>query len=431
MAVTVNMALFVAEAIVYFCLMMTLLHFRHRIGLGVFLTALGVMHFVETYLAAVFYVTLPFGVVSPGSSVFFAGKLMMILMLYIKEDASTVRQPIYGLFLGNLVTLAVAQLLMLHPEVAAATGQLADMGFLSEMGVLMVWGTALLYLDSLGVILFYERLRKYLPRQTVLRFAICGVVLLTFDQVGFYALLSYLYDAPVSVFWGGWKAKMLAAAIYSALFALYQLAFRGHNGVLSRRPLGDVFSDLTFRERYEDLLSRTGRDTLTGVFDRSRLEIEAPRLIREAMRNDQPISLTIIDVDHFKSINDRFGHMHGDDMLRAIAACLQENIRPVDHLFRYGGEEFVILQPDATHGDAMIIGEQLRMVVSATIRTREDEAITVCLGVASAPGDGSSFNGLLASADSRLYQAKHAGRNIVFGQPSWMETSGSEALPDM
>ncbi len=103
-----NLALFLAEAVLYFTLMTVLLHFRHRIGLGVFLTALGVMHFVETYLAAVFYVALPFGVVSPGSSIFFAGKLMMILMLYIKEDASTVRQPIYGLFLGNLVTVVVA-----------------------------------------------------------------------------------------------------------------------------------------------------------------------------------------------------------------------------------------------------------------------------------------------------------------------------------
>ena len=103
--------------------MVTLLHFRHRLGLGVFSTALGVMHFMETYLAAVFYVSLPFGVVSPGSSVFFSGKLMMILMLYLQEDASTVRQPIYGLFLGNLLTVGIAWVLQMHQplEISPAT----------------------------------------------------------------------------------------------------------------------------------------------------------------------------------------------------------------------------------------------------------------------------------------------------------------------
>ncbi len=150
------------------------------------------------------------------------------------------------------------------------------MTFLNQMGVLMVWGTALLYVDSLGIILLYERLGRIMPRFMVLRFAISGILVLSFDQLGFYALLNYLYDAPLSVFWGGWQAKMLAAVVYSVLFALYQRIFKDHGVVLSRRPIRDIFSDLTFRERYEDLLSRTGRDTLTGVYDRSRLEIEAP-----------------------------------------------------------------------------------------------------------------------------------------------------------
>lgn len=89
-----NLALFLTEAIVYFSVMTAFLHYRHILGIGVFLTALGVMHFLETYLAAVFYVQLPFGVASPGSSILFAGKLMMILMLYMREDAAVVRQPI-------------------------------------------------------------------------------------------------------------------------------------------------------------------------------------------------------------------------------------------------------------------------------------------------------------------------------------------------
>ena len=135
-----NLGLLVFEAIAYFSVMVTLLHFRHRIGLGVFLTALGVMHFMETYLAAVFYVQLPFGMVSPGSSVFFAGKLMVILMLYLEEDAATVRQPIYGLFFGNLLTVGIAWFLQFHATVEVTPGRGADISFLREMGWLMVWG---------------------------------------------------------------------------------------------------------------------------------------------------------------------------------------------------------------------------------------------------------------------------------------------------
>lgn len=415
MVESLNLALFAAEAVIYFSLMTALLHFRHRIGLGVFLTALGVMHFVETYLAAVFYVQLPFGVVSPGSSIFFAGKLMMILMLYIKEDASTVRQPIYGLFLGNLVTVAVAQVLLLHSAADLGTGQSVNRDFLNDMGVLMVWGTALLYIDSLGIILVYERLGRFMPRWMVVRFAISGVLILSFDQIGFFALLHYLYDAPIGVFWGGWLAKMLAALLYALLFALYQTMFRNHGAALSRRPLRDVFSDLTFRERYEDLLSRTGRDTLTGVYDRSRMEIEAPRVIREGLKVDRPSTLLIVDVDHFKSVNDRFGHLHGDEILKSVASTLQATIRDGDHLFRYGGEEFVILLPATPHREALLIAERARLSIQNQVRNASGEALSISVGVATAPDDGGSFNVLLAVADERLYAAKRGGRNQVSG----------------
>ena len=98
---TENLILLLIEAGFYFVFMVGLLHLRHQLGIGVFVAALGVMHFLETYLAAVFYIELPFGVISPGSSVLFSGKLMMILLLYVKEDAAVVRAPIYGLLAGN------------------------------------------------------------------------------------------------------------------------------------------------------------------------------------------------------------------------------------------------------------------------------------------------------------------------------------------
>lgn len=412
----VNLVLLVVEAVIYFTVMVTFLHFRHRLGLGVFLTALGVMHFLETYLAAVFYVQLPFGLASPGSSVLFAGKLMMILLLYLKEDAATVRQPIYGLFLGNLLTVCIAWVVQLHDTVAVMPGSVADLAFLRQMGGLMLWGTTLLYLNSLGIILVYERLGRLLQRWTVLRLMISGMLVLTFDQIGFFAVLHYVMGAPAAVFWDGWTAKMLAATLYAGLFALYQSYGRGGVTPVTDRPIGDVFNDLTFRERYEDLLARAGLDGLTGIFDRTRLELDGPQLVAAALGKGETISVIIADTDHFKEVNDRFGHLQGDAVLKAIANELRDTMRKHDLLFRFGGEEFVVLAPRTTHDEAVQLCERLRQRIAGTVSTPEDGIVTISLGVATAHADGGDFNALLTMADERLYKAKKDGRNCTFGQ---------------
>lgn len=410
-----NVLLFFCEGLVYVAVMVALLHLRHRLGLGVFIAALGVLHFIETYLAAVFYVQLPFGVISPGSAVLFSGKLMMILLLYVKEDAATVRQPIYGLLAGNFLTVALSLLLQLHQTVSAVPNRSADLAFIDEMGWLMLWGTLLLYLDSLLIILLYERIGRWVRGRLTLRFLICGVVVLTFDQAGFYIALHALNGAPAEVFWGGWIAKMAAAVVYALILGAY-LHFSSHS-VLSvrRQPIGDIFNTLTFRERYEDLLSKSGRDMLTGALDRSRFEFEAPRLIRNAVTSGSVISLIMIDADHFKSINDRFGHLEGDRVLKSITDAIQAGLRSSDHLFRYGGEEFVILCDGLDHDSACARAEQLRQHVLMNVTTPDKSTVTVSIGVASTPIDGMTTRDLLSKADIRLYEAKRKGRNCVVG----------------
>ena len=118
---TINALLLVADALIYFTVLAALFRGRHRLGIGSFFCALGVMHFLETYLASIFYVALPFGIVtSPGSTVLFTGKLMLLLLVYIREDAVVVRQPIYGLLIGNLLMFALA-FLMRHHELVRST----------------------------------------------------------------------------------------------------------------------------------------------------------------------------------------------------------------------------------------------------------------------------------------------------------------------
>ena len=411
-----NLLLFAIAAVGYFTLMVTLLHFRQRLGLGMFLTALGVMHFMETYLAAVFYVALPFGIASPGSSVFFTGKLMMILMLYRQEDAATVRQPIYGLFVGNILTVAVAWLMQLHTPIELPRGDSANFDFLKEMGWLMVWGTTLLYLDSIGIILLYERLGRFLKHWIIVRFMICGFVILTFDQIGFFGALHYFLEIPASAFWDGWKGKMFAVCIYALLFAVYEVWIRREGIPASVRPISDVFSDLTFRERYNDLLDRTGRDVLTGVYDRARMEMEAPVMVREALRQGHSATVIILDADHFKEVNDRFGHLQGDEVLKAITLRLGSILRSADRVFRFGGEEFVAVCPATDHAEGMGLAERLRWTIANSVKTPDGEPVTISIGVATADTDGVSFTTVLSAADQRLYQAKKSGRNCVVGK---------------
>lgn len=408
-----NLFLFLGEAFVYGTIMITLLHLRQRLGLGVFIAALGVMHFIETYLAAVFYVQLPFGVISPGSAVLFSGKLMLILLLYVKEDAATVRQPIYGLLIGNFLTVSLGFILQQHVTVPVVPGRIADLAFIDEMGWLMVWGTVLLYIDSLIIILVYEKFGRRLRRFVTLRFFLCGAAVLTFDQAGFFIALHAMNGAPAEVFWGGWLAKMGAAAFYSVLLGTY-LHFSNHTVLaVSRRPIGDIFNDLTFRERYEDLLSRSGRDSLTGTLDRGRFEFDGTLLVRNAVTTGTPASLMIIDADHFKGVNDHLGHPEGDRVLKAIVASMKARLGPTDHLFRYGGEEFVILSEDMNATLALQHAEDIRAGVEAVVRTSDQAVVTISIGVASTPQDGSTLKDLLSRADAMLYQAKANGRNRV------------------
>jgi len=155
---TINALLLVADALIYFAVLAALFRARHRIGIGAFFCALSVMHFLETYLASIVYVALPFGIVtSPGSTVLFTGKLMLLLLVYIREDAVVVRQPIYGLLIGNLLLFALAFLTRHHGAESVLTNRHADFAFLDEMGALMVWGTLILFVDCILMILLYER----------------------------------------------------------------------------------------------------------------------------------------------------------------------------------------------------------------------------------------------------------------------------------
>lgn len=156
-------------------------------------------------------------------------------------------------------------------------------------------------------------------------------------------------------------------------------------------------------------------DELTGLYNRRYLLRMAEQERYRAIRADRPLSLLIIDIDHFKQINDRYGHPVGDEALRQFAQICQQNIRQIDLLGRFGGEEFILLLPETNREQAQQAAERLRRLVEEASVETEDFSfgLTISLGITSLTDEEESIDTLLLRADQALYAAKQHGRNQV------------------
>ncbi len=156
-------------------------------------------------------------------------------------------------------------------------------------------------------------------------------------------------------------------------------------------------------------------DALTGLFNRRHFDTLGEKRFDEARRDNTPLSVIILDLDHFKAVNDNYGHETGDEVLRIFARKIRGHTRTNDHINRYGGEEFTVLLPGTALQDAAVMAENLRRLVAEepfVLRSVGRLDLTMSLGVATLDRD-ESFAALLRRADNALYRAKESGRNCV------------------
>ena len=191
---------------------------------------------------------------------------------------------------------------------------------------------------------------------------------------------------------------------------------------------------------HEQLLAQSRIDTKTGLLNSSTWEAEATTEVSRAIRTGSPLSVALIDIDHFKAVNDTHGHLVGDTVLRAVTDAIQEHLRNYDRAGRFGGEEFVVLLPQARQADAINIAERLRTRIAAMSIPVNESApdgthvrLTVSVGVAALDDHTKELNDLMAAADAALYHAKQTGRNrtcaVQIGSPADLRDQATAAVP--
>jgi len=169
---------------------------------------------------------------------------------------------------------------------------------------------------------------------------------------------------------------------------------------------------------YSRIVDLSIRDGLTGCFNRRKFDVDIVADFASVRQHGGSLALLILDVDWFKIYNDFHGHVEGDVLLKKLVATMVSNIRPLDRVYRYGGEEFAVMLPETDRGSAFLVARRLQRAVELEPFEGESQSqpggrVTVSIGAAGFPVDASDRDGLVKAADAALYRAKQTGRNRV------------------
>lgn len=252
----------------------------------------------------------------------------------------------------------------------------------------------------------------------------------TFRRLGNLPLILSV-NRSVSDIFAEWRQKAL---IIGATLTLLCGAAMTASLLFRRELLRRVATEQALKQVAEELATLASTDSLTGLMNRrtfdGRLETEG----RRAARERQALSVLMLDVDHFKSYNDRNGHPEGDRALRSIADCIRQIVRrPADVIARYGGEEFIVILPNTSTEGAVAVGESIRETVAALRIANADrvrQLLTVSIGIATCnPAAGENISSIVKMADAALYRAKRLGRNCVVSADAAGQSFGAVVVP--
>jgi diguanylate cyclase (GGDEF)-like protein len=346
--------------------------------------------------------------------VYLAAKLLFLVANL--QIGSQVFRVSMTLRLGIVLPLTlIAVYLLLRPMPAWVHGVAAFVPLIAETALVMLLGRlsgsaiATRYVMAAGIGIFAQTLLMRSPFRYCLRGL--AVALAVFCALALVPWRGH-FGPPIT-------HDYLIFVIGFSLPALYERHSR------ERAERRNYLLSETARLRMDDILRMNSHlerlssmDALTGVFNRRYLDAALARSCDVAVDKQRWIGIVMIDIDHFKSINDTAGHQHGDLCLEQVAQVLQQSVRAgVDTVARYGGEEFIAILPDADDQQAILIGERIRASIEgASFPSIKGLTVTVSAGATAIQGEmGSKFSAedLVATADKALYTAKKSGRNRV------------------
>lgn len=306
--------------------------------------------------------------------------------------------------------------IVLFVGVDVAVGVLAYSPIAGDLAVRLSLEGGALVLSTVNVtVMLMRRIRSPLMK-------IFGISVTSFAL----SSLAFILSRPWNHMW--WLAHAIFAMGFFLLSYGVVQAFR------TTRSFATIYSQEELMTRLAEAMARAesalqelkrtnlklehlaATDPLTGVANRRQFIEQVEAEIARAKRDGAPFSLLAMDIDHFKTINDSHGHLVGDDILRGFVQKCLDAIRPYDGVARVGGEEFMVLLPQAALAVGQSIGERIREAIAASTfaaQTGQMIPLTVSIGVSQFGRDGDTIDEILRAADERLYRAKHQGRNRV------------------
>ena len=418
----VQLALFGAEALVMALLVFGAFRNRAQFGRAPLFVVLGGGLCLAAFAPWQVEVA-PGWTLQPASAVLVGAAFSAVLLVYVVEGARQTRTVVQALAFGNagltLLALIIGQHLRIQGGQVPVT--LSSEVLLRE-ALLALASASALYFLLIALVLVYEFVSRWIaalwPRILV---ALCAIAVV--DALAFTAIAGWGRPDLGRQMTAHALAGLVAAIVQSVFIWGYvtqvepSLADSTGTGDVS-----DVLHELTYRQLYEQARSRLTRDALTGVHNRGYFDESFARAVAHATRYQEPLSVLIADADHFKTINDRYSHLVGDEVLKRFAGTLVDVARASDVVCRYGGDEFVVILPNTPLASAQAFAQRfqrrLRDHVLAPGPGLPDIRLSSTIGVASLMEDrtGGSPDDLLRLADNRLYVGKRAGRDRIVWQ---------------